>query len=153
MPVRCACRYYFNEGEFKTPNSGLTYFDGHGTLSVYKNHDRDPLLFDNGFKLVFRNMEDTTGCGDFDVRASYTHAHTRAHTGRRTRAHAHAHPLASAHAHLPAPLPTHRVHTRTHLPTSIVRTSFARMAHRLGTCPSSLAGVQAKEARTQRTTP
>jgi hypothetical protein len=61
--------YYFNEGEFKTPNSGLTYYDGAGTLSVYKNHDRDPLLFDNGFKLVFRNMEDTTGCGDLNVRS------------------------------------------------------------------------------------
>jgi len=58
--------YYFDEGEFKTPNSGLTYFDGHGTLSVYKNHDRDPLLWDDGFKLVFRNMEATTGCGDLE---------------------------------------------------------------------------------------
>eukprot|EP00662_Eupelagonemidae_sp_cell21_P016368 gene16368-24608_t len=49
---------------FKTPNSGLTYFDGHGTLSAYKTHDRDPLLFDDGFRLVFRNGEVTTGCGD-----------------------------------------------------------------------------------------
>jgi hypothetical protein len=58
--------YYFNEGEFKTPNSGLTYYDGKGVLSVYKIHDRDPLLWDNGFALVFRNMEDTTGCGDLE---------------------------------------------------------------------------------------
>ena len=35
--------YYFDEGEFKTPNSGLTYFDGKGTLSAYKVHDRDPV--------------------------------------------------------------------------------------------------------------
>ena len=58
--------YYFNEGEFKTPNSGVTYYDGKGTLSVYKTHDRDPLLWDNGFQLIFRNMEDTTGCGDLE---------------------------------------------------------------------------------------
>ena len=56
--------YYFNEGEFKTPNSGLTVYDGKGTLSAYKVHDRDPILFDDGLQLVFRNMESTTGCGD-----------------------------------------------------------------------------------------
>lgn len=57
--------YYFNEGEFKTPNSGVTYYDSKaGVLSVYKIHDRDPLLWDNGFQLVFRNMEVTAGCGD-----------------------------------------------------------------------------------------
>eukprot|EP00657_Telonema_sp_P-1_P006870 TRINITY_DN26337_c0_g1_i1.p1 TRINITY_DN26337_c0_g1~~TRINITY_DN26337_c0_g1_i1.p1 ORF type:complete len:282 (-),score=81.10 TRINITY_DN26337_c0_g1_i1:146-991(-) len=31
--------FYFDEGIFKTPNSGLTYFDGKGTLSAYKTHD------------------------------------------------------------------------------------------------------------------
>ena len=56
--------YYFNEGEFKTPNSGLTYYDKKGTLSAYKTHDRDPLFFDDGMQLVFRNSESTTGCGD-----------------------------------------------------------------------------------------
>jgi hypothetical protein len=56
--------YYFNEGEFKTPNSGLTYYDHKGTLSAYKTHDRDPLFFDDGMKLVFRNSETTSGCGD-----------------------------------------------------------------------------------------
>ena len=56
--------YYFNEGQFKTPNSGLTYYDGKGTLSAYKTHDRDPLFFNDGLKMVFRNNEDTTGCGD-----------------------------------------------------------------------------------------
>lgn len=58
--------YYFNEGMFKTPNSGLTFFDGKGTLSAYKTHDRDPLIFDDGLRLVFRNGETTTGCGDTD---------------------------------------------------------------------------------------
>eukprot|EP00041_Stephanoeca_diplocostata_P025931 m.691229 g.691229 ORF g.691229 m.691229 type:complete len:578 (-) comp22853_c0_seq5:924-2657(-) len=57
--------YYFDQGEFKTPNSGLTYYDNKGTLSAYKTHDRDPLMWSNGLKLVFRNMEDTTGCGDY----------------------------------------------------------------------------------------
>lgn len=56
--------YYFNEGQFKTPNSGLTYYDKKGTLSAYKTHDRDPLFFNDGLKMVFRNSEDTTGCGD-----------------------------------------------------------------------------------------
>ena len=56
--------YYFNQGNFKTPESGLTYFDGAGTLSVYKVHDRDPVLWSDGFKLIFRNCETTTGCGD-----------------------------------------------------------------------------------------
>ena len=56
--------YYFNEGEFKTPNSGLTYFDGKGVLSAYKTHDRDPIFFEDGMRLVFRNNELTAGCGD-----------------------------------------------------------------------------------------
>ena len=56
--------YYFNEGQFKTPNSGLTYYDKKGTLSAYKTHDRDPLFFNDGLKMVFRNTESTTGCGD-----------------------------------------------------------------------------------------
>ena len=48
----------------ETPNSGLTYYDGEGTLSAYKTHDRDPVLFADGVELVWRNGEDTTGCGD-----------------------------------------------------------------------------------------
>ena len=58
--------YYFNEGNFKTPNSGLTYYDGKGTLSAYKIHDRDPILWHDGIKLVFRNCETTSGCGDLE---------------------------------------------------------------------------------------
>jgi len=61
--------YYFNEGEFKTPNSGLTYkgagnTPSAGEISAYKTHDRDPLLFNDGLVLTFRNGEVTTGCGD-----------------------------------------------------------------------------------------
>jgi hypothetical protein len=59
--------YYFNEGEFKNPNSGLTFFDGKGTLSAYKTHDRDPVLWSDSLKLIFRNCESTTGCGDLNT--------------------------------------------------------------------------------------
>jgi hypothetical protein len=31
---------------------------------LHKTHDRDPILFNDGLSLVFRNMEDTTGCGN-----------------------------------------------------------------------------------------
>jgi hypothetical protein len=33
-------------------------------VSAYKTHDRDPLFFSEGLKLVWRNGEDTVGCGD-----------------------------------------------------------------------------------------
>lgn len=62
--------WYFNEGEFKTPNSGLTYKGDAsveseaGKISSYKTHDRDPLLFHDGFVLSFRNGEIVEGCGD-----------------------------------------------------------------------------------------
>jgi len=55
---------YYNLGEFKTPNSGLTYFDRVGTMSAYKLHLRDPLLFTSGLQLVWRNNEETTGTGN-----------------------------------------------------------------------------------------
>jgi len=47
-----------------TAKNGAVYSTWHGTLSAYKTHDRDPLLFEDGFKLMFRNNEVTTGCGD-----------------------------------------------------------------------------------------
>lgn len=50
----------------KGPNSGLTYFDGHGSVNAYKTHDRDPILWNDGMQLVFRCSEDTQGCGDTD---------------------------------------------------------------------------------------
>ena len=37
-----------------------------GTLSAYKTHDRDPVFFNDGLALVFRNSETTVGCGDMD---------------------------------------------------------------------------------------
>lgn len=49
-----------------TPHShapGLTYYDGRGTLSAYKTHTHDPVLFRGGMALVFRNCEVTSGCG------------------------------------------------------------------------------------------
>jgi hypothetical protein len=59
--------FYFDEGLFKTPNSGLTYYDTLGTMSAYKMHERDPVLFNDGLILTFRNMENTTGCGEMDL--------------------------------------------------------------------------------------
>lgn len=58
--------YYFNEGQFKTSQSGMTYKD-HGMVSAYKVHDRDPILFNNGLNLIFRNGEVTHGCGDMQT--------------------------------------------------------------------------------------
>jgi len=58
--------FYFNEGQFKTSQSGVTYSNG-SQISAYKTHDRDPLLFQDGFKLIWRNGENrssVTGCGD-----------------------------------------------------------------------------------------
>lgn len=52
---------------FKTPESGLTYYDGKGILSAYKMHDRDPIIFNNGFNLIFRNNEKTQGCGTMEL--------------------------------------------------------------------------------------
>jgi len=59
--------FYFSEGMFKTENSGLTWYEGQGTLSAYKMHDRDPVLFNDGFQLIFRNNENTVGCGELDL--------------------------------------------------------------------------------------
>ena len=47
---------YFDEGMFKTPNSGLTYFDHKGTVGVYKTHDRDPVVWNDGMKLVVNSL-------------------------------------------------------------------------------------------------
>lgn len=55
---------YFDEGMFKTEESGLTYFDGHGSLSAYKTHIRDPVIWRDSMQLIWRCGEATTGCGD-----------------------------------------------------------------------------------------
>ena len=57
---------YFDEGMFKGPNSGLTFFDHHGSLNVYKTHDRDPVLWHDGMALIFRCGEATSGCGELE---------------------------------------------------------------------------------------
>eukprot|EP00040_Diaphanoeca_grandis_P021191 m.112895 g.112895 ORF g.112895 m.112895 type:complete len:466 (+) comp28226_c0_seq1:152-1549(+) len=54
---------YFDEGMFKTPNSGLTFFDHSGIVGAYKTHTIDPVLFHNGMQLIFRRCEATSGCG------------------------------------------------------------------------------------------
>jgi len=58
--------FYFDLGMFKSPNSGLTFYDGSKKLSAYKLHHRDPILFNDGMKLLFRNNEKTAGCGSLD---------------------------------------------------------------------------------------
>lgn len=55
---------YFDEGEFVTPNSGLTFKDGTGGIGSYKMHDlRDQVVWHDGFELHFRVGETTSGCG------------------------------------------------------------------------------------------
>jgi len=59
---------YFDEGMFKTENSGLTFFEeGKGTLGAYKTMTEDPILFQNGMQLVFRRCESTAGCGSMEL--------------------------------------------------------------------------------------
>ena len=40
--------------------SSFRYKSG-GSMSAYKTHERDPLFFAEGLKLVWRNGEDTVG--------------------------------------------------------------------------------------------
>jgi len=53
---------YFDEGEFITPNSGLT-FKAPGKISAFKTHTRDPVIWSNGMRFVWRNSEQSQGCG------------------------------------------------------------------------------------------
>jgi len=52
--------FYYNGGQFTNSQSGLTHFEPNNPtrLSMYKFFQRDPIVFDKGFKLVWRNMED-----------------------------------------------------------------------------------------------
>jgi len=53
--------FYYNGGLFTNSQSGLTHFDTQSNpnkLSMYKLFWRDPVIFSNGLKLVWRNMED-----------------------------------------------------------------------------------------------
>jgi len=50
--------WYFNAGEFWLDVSGFTHFKDNGnyvTWSAYRFHEMDPLPFQNGFRLVWRN--------------------------------------------------------------------------------------------------
>jgi len=55
---------YFDEGMFKTEESGLTYYDHKGSLSAYKTHVRDPIIWQESTQLIWRCGEQTGGCGD-----------------------------------------------------------------------------------------
>ena len=49
--------YYFNGGEFRQPNAGLTHFaqvNGSWQVSAYRIHEQDPLFFNDGFRFVWR---------------------------------------------------------------------------------------------------
>ena len=61
---------------FKTPNSGLTYLDrDNHALGAYKIHTNDPIIFQNGMKLIFRNNEITDDCGTIDCCPRYFQSH------------------------------------------------------------------------------
>lgn len=50
---------YFNAGEFRLPNAGLTYKNEEDfTMSAYRNHERDPVVFQDGLDLVWRNSDE-----------------------------------------------------------------------------------------------
>ena len=57
---------------FKTPNSGLTYLDrANGAIGAYKTHTYDPIIYQNGMNLIFRNNEITDDCGTIDCCPRY----------------------------------------------------------------------------------
>eukprot|EP00040_Diaphanoeca_grandis_P026129 m.145871 g.145871 ORF g.145871 m.145871 type:complete len:101 (+) comp30457_c1_seq7:1031-1333(+) len=46
-------------GEFRLPNSGLTYKnDTSFTISAYRVHERDPVVFQRGLRFVWRNSDE-----------------------------------------------------------------------------------------------
>ena len=57
--------YYFNRGLYHLPLAGLTHLeaskDGPCRFSAYRFHDQDPIFFQNGLRLVWRNGEETNG--------------------------------------------------------------------------------------------
>jgi len=55
--------FYYNGGQFTTSQSGLTHAEKDSKptrLSMYKFFQRDPVVFQKGLKLVWRNFEDAT---------------------------------------------------------------------------------------------
>ena len=58
--------YYFNGGEFRLPVSGLTHLNAVAndtTFSAYRFHEQDPILFDNGLLIKWRNGDMTDRSG------------------------------------------------------------------------------------------
>jgi hypothetical protein len=58
--------YYFNAGLYHLPVAGLTHLDSDraGSLfrfSAYRFHEEDPIPFQTGFRLVWRNGEELRG--------------------------------------------------------------------------------------------
>jgi len=57
--------FYFDGGEFHLPVAGYTHYGSspNVTWSAYRFHDEDPMLFDQGFKLLWRvgDMSDRSG--------------------------------------------------------------------------------------------
>jgi hypothetical protein len=54
---------YFDGGPFRFENSGLTYKnEATSSMSAYRVHERDPMLFTKGMQLVWRNSEDPLEC-------------------------------------------------------------------------------------------
>jgi hypothetical protein len=54
--------YYFNAGPFRLATAGLTHISTNATtatLSAYRFHEKDPLVFSDGAKLVWRNGDAT----------------------------------------------------------------------------------------------
>lgn len=49
--------YYYNEGVYHTDMAGLTYIKKPGTMSAYKFFERDPVLFNGSFHLIWRQSE------------------------------------------------------------------------------------------------
>ena len=57
--------YYFNRGLYHLPLAGLTHKEepknGPSRFSAYRFHDEDPVIFQNGFRLAWRNGEEKNG--------------------------------------------------------------------------------------------
>lgn len=57
--------YYFNRGMYHLPLAGLTHkaqdSKGNCTFSAYRFHEEDPIFFQNGFRLLWRNGEERDG--------------------------------------------------------------------------------------------
>ncbi|MDQ1256469.1 MAG: hypothetical protein QG656_1065 [Candidatus Hydrogenedentes bacterium] len=50
--------YYFNRGQYHFPEAGLTHLDTKdNTFSAYRFHEQDPIVFQKGLRLTWRNGE------------------------------------------------------------------------------------------------